>query len=250
MHSKNSEKFKFCLEAGLFGHVKLNKNGYFTCNVNGKDLKLKGLCKQLKKCFYPNSKLNYTKRKNGVKKRETKFGGMMLGLQVHDQLKIFANSKSFEEFKKNIYKDYVDVDPYFMKALKWLKENNLKPLFSELPVCDIDTMIGTAVDMICENKKGELIAIEWKTGMDNCFSEHKNVRLNIPFFNLFDCPRDHAFLQLAMTCFFLRKEFKLPISKAYVVHIYTNNCNGYELDKDFISDNFEYVYNMLSSFNF
>lgn len=195
--------------------------------VNGRVIS--GLIPKLKELFW--STYEYKKQKY-VKyggERDV-YGGLVRGTIVHNQLRMYGNRCSEDEFKSQ----YVSLHEFTEKAIKALKIWKFKPIRSEYPVCDTKFLgVATAIDMICLNSSGKLILIEWKCGMANYFQQGNN-SMDGPLKNLNNCPLNQAYLQLLFTKAIFEKQHNISIEHSYVVQITKKKVVPYELPQSLI----------------
>jgi len=261
----NREEFVSLLKKGHFNDIELNGEAFYFLykdqNLTPKKLKLKGLTKSLKETFYPTydwkevyelNKKNWKKTSNekkAIKKRkiEKKYnvamdhGALTRGRIVHDQIR-FLIQYGKEEYSKK----YANFDPFTSSAIGWIFRVGLVPLFAELPVCDPDTRIGTAVDLICTNSKNEIVLVEWKTGVYKYFNASNGYCSNIGI-QLSNSPYNQARLQTLFTYHILKYRYCIDIKKCYIVHISEEETNEFILDEKFLSAS-KYFYGDFSLF--
>jgi hypothetical protein len=190
---------------------------------NGVETTLPGLHKYLKKVFYPD--YEYIRRKgDGTTGAGSLMGGLTRGKNVHDELMHFANmsKKEFEKAYKN-----GDIEVYTAKTILSLREWGLKPVCSE--VCVWNQSIATRIDCIATNEDGELILIEWKTGMDNYFERGNTSMHGILKDKFSNCPMNQAHLQLLISRMMIEVEYKTKVDRQYVINIHGDGVNAYEL---------------------
>lgn len=224
--------FRKNLDSNKFCETYLKDDRYFVLKENKKETRLTGLTKAMERVFYPDFQPIYKKRNKSVEPRKYKWGGLHLGSVVHDQIRLFINSENLSMLNKDFYEYHSKVDPYTKKALAWLMKNKLDPIKSEMPVCDRKNGIGTAADLICSDIKGNLVLVEWKTGMENTFENHDNKKMKLSASKmLYQCPKDFAVLQTLLTSKFFEKEYGVTFKKTYVVHIHSHGLKEYSYTK-------------------
>lgn len=145
---------------------------------SGKTVKMKGITKTLKACFYPTyeysgqmsaeeerteaKKCGFTVFKHDRAKqaaaRRRRIKGTELGKEVDEQLRLYANApKKYAKLGKRIRsttKNFVDA------YSRW----GLRPVKSQFPLAAPDVGIGTCVDMIALHDHGQAVLLENKTG--------------------------------------------------------------------------------------
>lgn len=121
---------------------------------------------------------------------------------------------------RTIFKTKRKRDPCTERLLKFLSKRGWVPVAAELPVGRDG--LATAVDLlVVDAERGDLIAIELKTGYENEEYEAKRSDAPLPM-GFRDCPRDRHELQLASTCLLMpvlpdRALILRPCSKAHGV---------------------------------
>lgn len=204
--------------------------------VNGKSVP--GLLPNLKEVFWP--EYEYVKptfkvnkqdqnRKQHSKPKGLKrdvYGGLVRGSIVHNQLRMYANRASIEEFESQ----YCAIHEYTEKAISALKIWKFIPITGEYALFNASPLnIATAADMICMNESGELVLIEWKTGMDTYF-KRGNGPMHGPLQGIYNnCPLNQAYIQLLFTKTLLESELSMCIKHAYVVQINSDGIERYTL---------------------
>jgi hypothetical protein len=239
---KKSGLLKDMIKTQVNPHVYFDEEKrYFKIKTEKNGFKLaKGLVPSLRSVFYNNYKFEQSKFPTKKKIKRDIYGGQIRGSIVHKQLMMYANKYSVEEFKKQ----YLSIHPYSIKAFRFLKINEWIPIIAELPVADPDLMIATAIDMICINTKGEIILIEWKTGMDNYMLQGTQ-SMDGPIKDN-NCPLNQAHLQLLFGKIFLEKNHGIKSDKEYVVQIKEEGVVSYSLPKEYLQRK-NALYNYLSS---
>lgn len=194
--------------------------------VNGKSVP--GLLPSLKEVFWP--EYEYVKpkiksKKDKVPKRDV-YGGLVRGSIVHNQLRLYANRASVEEFQGQ----YCAIHEFTEKAISALKIWKFVPITGEYALFNqFPLNVATAADMICMNESGELVVIEWKTGMDTYF-KRGNDQMSGPLQGIYNnCPLNQAYIQLFFTKTLLESELSMRIKHAYVVQINSEGIVRYPL---------------------
>ena len=86
--------------------------------------------------------------------------------------------------------------PYTRKVLYALAELRLQLLDSQVLVGDADLGIATFVDLVAVNATGQRVLIELKTGFMGYYDRDSGHKMEAPFQELTDCPRNQHQLQL------------------------------------------------------
>ena len=202
---------------------------------------LKGVTDLFKKHIFPHYR--YRRRKDsapsGVRSAAE---GRSRGSKVHKQIEEWANNGAETMEQRWGAKSRADgrdrVMPMTRRFIEWAQRAQLRPVIAELIVCDAESGIGSAVDLIMMSQNDQLVLIELKTGLDN-FAEHCTVlhdgplgseRMQVLGGVVTDCPRDQAFVQLLAYRAMLERQFGVRIGYrdtqsgalytcCYVVHL-------------------------------
>ncbi len=189
-----------------------------------------GLTKKLRAVFWPDYEYQKPPKAagNGKRARRDIFGGLDRGKIVHNQLRMHINGATKNEFRSQ----FVAWHPYTKNAVDALQAWKLTPIIAEFPVVDDGLNIATAADALCVNDDGQLVLVEFKTGMSRYFdlgnagmhNTHGVGKLN-------NCPRNQAHMQLLFTKMMLEYTHNLRIAEAFVIQIRDDDVVRYRLPK-------------------
>lgn len=200
------------------------KSGCFKfVNANGKLYTASGLVPSLKKVFWPNYKYEKLKRKTRRQGERDKYGGLARGTIMHEQLRLWANEASRGEIRSQ----YLTMHKYTRKAIGFMEENELTPVRAEVVAFDPCSRVATAIDMVCMNKQGHVILIEWKSGMDSYF-DRGNSSMHGPHV-VSNCPRNQAFMQLLFGKMMLEQHHAVRSDADYVVQVHKDGVDPFPL---------------------
>lgn len=202
----------------LLGHVRnrLVKNtssSYYRMDGDGKYKRLQGLLRRLKACYWPEN--NYFKAKKsqksakGITKRSKgKFQGLIKGTKVHKELKDFVqlDGKNFKKNRKYLH----NYSGRILNAI--IVRKGWKPFLPEFDIFDEVLGIGTSIDMVCLDKEGNLILLEFKTGYKGYFEERDGfMRHSLATFP--NTVLNQATLQIVTAGLILERRYEIPLSK-------------------------------------
>jgi hypothetical protein len=172
-----------------------------------------------------------------------------IGTAIHKIFEDYIENK-YSILNENLLFDFLELDENCIQdfnrkkrtSLKFIndffKSKRLNPIFSEYIV--YNDLIAGQIDCICENKKGELFIIDFKTNekieINNYGKYLKGILNKIP-----DSTFYHYSLQLSI----YKKLFKKKIKGMYLIHIKNNSYDFIEC-KDVLK---EYNINLKDFFN-
>lgn len=237
----------------------------FVCNTTGKQFP--GLTKNLPKLLWPNYEYGkgqrceseeYTREKNQTQKQREEqedcqisgevysarslSDGMNRGTEMHRQLRMYMRNpvKYIRDVKESLRNGGPDLYKTVKYGIAILGLNDLIPMLAEVPVCDEQNNLATAIDGICYiTTSGQLALVEWKTGYTGCF-EKGTGRMSLPveYFHypdgtaLWNSPRNQAQCQLALTMYLFEQHFGVTPEIGYVFHLNDDGARPYELRAD------------------
>jgi hypothetical protein len=189
-----------------------------------------------------NGKPKKTKAKTKPKpKKRGYFYGTIKGTKVHEQLEDFVLLD-----KKNFLKKHNGLHPWSKRILSHITEvMKWIPLKSEYNIYNETLMIGTSIDMICvDPKNGKLILLEFKTGYRNYF-ENNDGFMSHSLYLMKNSPLNWATIQLVFSIIMLCKQsgMRLRDIEAYVLRIDDDTLDSYAIDKTFIDEMTEPIFN-------
>jgi len=126
--------------------------------------------------------------------------------------------------------------PSNMKEMEYFKDfladhnddNEFKPYRSEWRVFDEELKIAGSIDMVFENKNGELLIYDWKRcrNIDKGNEKFKmNRPLNSELHDMFDTNYWHYVLQLNIYKLILERNYKKKVTELALVNLHPNNWN-------------------------
>lgn len=254
---KSSSLNKLRNEINSITNVKHNSGGRggfvttdgLTKNGSAKRKFLKGLTPLLKKCFWPDYEYIESKYKVvGESGLNSPGDGMKRGTLVHSQLEDYGNKTSTKQFASS----NPILHPYTKKAIQFMREFSLKPLFAEFPVGDNSKKVGTALDMVVVDTQENIKILEWKTGLNN-YILRASGNMKGPRFlkeTYSNSPLNQAFVQLLFSVIFFEQTTGRTVGNssngdfAYVVNINEEGVVYYKLPSD-LWENRHVLYNHL-----
>lgn len=243
----------------LLGHfrnrlVKNTSSAYYRLDKEGKYRRLQGLLPRLKSCYWPEN--NYfkmkksQKRAKGITKATTtskkrskgKFQGLIKGVKVHKELKDFVqlDGKNFRKNRKYLHN-------YSGRILKAIVERKAwKPFLPEFDIFDEELGIGTSIDMVCLDKEGNLILLEFKTGYKGYFEERDGF-MRHSLVNFPNTVLNQATLQIVTAGLILERRYEIPLDKMrfYILRIDEEALDIIPVCNDFLSKLGPSIYNDL-----
>lgn len=112
-------------------------------------------------------------------------------------------------------------------AIKYLEKKEYKPIYSEEKIFN-NELAGT-FDLICEDKEGKYILIDWKTSKKIYYSS--NIKMKEPYQEYDDCNYNHFLLQLNLYKKILEENYEIKIDKLIVIQLTENKIYEYNLRK-------------------
>lgn len=201
--------------------------------------------------------------KNGKKKRRPKgggggrFTGLINGTKVHVDMHDFVvyDEKNYAKTHKPgrgaTTGSVVPVHDYttrLMQAIvgrkKWM------PFLPEFLMFDEALGIGTKIDMVCVNKGGDLILLEFKTGYAGYFDD-ANGTMSKSLAGLANTPRQRATLQITVPALILHRRYGIPLCRMqmWVLRIDDTDLDIVPVPGQFLVQYGDSIYNDLLLYN-
>jgi len=222
-----------------------NINGVPTiyASLRGQRLRLRGITKLLRACFYPTYKwggrqgeqvdhecaqdmgydwLPVDKRRAAAAKRRV-VKGASLGTDVDYQLRLFANAPAkFVKMGSGVRATTKDVITAYA-SWGWRVQ------VSQFPVGAPDLRLGTPIDMIALDGDDKPVLIENKTGYDDTLHKSSG-HMRGPLSDVDDRPLHQFFLQLFTELLLVKYYWGLDFgTSAYVVQANTRGVTPYQI---------------------
>jgi hypothetical protein len=156
-----------------------------------------GLLPTLNRIFYPGFKRKRTRfRKRGPDAPPMPVVTKARGIRVHSQLQAWCEmgSKPRDGLAKQI--------------IESLTARNIRLIACEVPICDTENRVATAIDGIGEDEQGRVVVLEFKAGYQRGARGHGNLQ-TLPGVAVPSTPLNHATLQLAMTKAILGERYQI-----------------------------------------
>lgn len=244
--------------------VIVNTEGaYYYIDSRGKYILLQGLLPRLKSVYWPNS--NYYKLRKGIKREKgiTKSraaktrlakaraarptgGGLARGTKIHRELKHFLQLD-----KKNFKKLHHSLHDFSARILKVIiGKMQLKPFLPEFDIFDEVMGVGTSIDMICLDKDGFLVLLEFKTGYKDYFNSPDGY-MSLSLHGLKNTAQNQATLQLSSAALILEKKYGIPLErmKLYIIRVDDESLDIIPVEREFLKKVGPFIYQDLLSIN-
>lgn len=227
--------------------VLFSNSAFFCVEASGKHRPLAGLLPTLRKTFWPDVDMkkilkapkqaggrSKTKKKMGKRagKALDRFFGSIRGSQVHQELEdfILLNETFFLKKHQTLHPWTKRILTHIVTRERW------QPLISEFAVHDSVLGVGTAIDMVCVDREGKLIFLEFKTGYRDYFRNHDGFLSHSLCF-MRNSPMHWATIQLVFSVLMVLKHFgplRLEDTASYVIRVDEDDLECYPIKNDFI----------------
>lgn len=137
--------------------------------------------------------------------------GVTRGTEVHTQMECYIDEGIDAFFKK-----YSAPHPMVDQIIKQLWIHGLTPLYSEFPVFHDVLFVGTNIDIVCKNRKNEMVLVELKTGCLDTMCKYW-APMGRPFVDVTDNRLWQAVLQIKFAALLLERKYGMPPVKTYVI---------------------------------
>jgi len=240
----------------------INTSGaYYHINQQGRPDSLSGELPRLSKVYWSHSDIykqmqQMKKTTNGacrghgtsvISKKKKKqgggggrFQGLITGTQVHKEMRDFTVLDS-----KNFTKQYGrSLHPYCARLLHVILERmDLLTFLPEFDIYDEALHIGTSIDMVCLDKAGKLVLLEFKTGYKNYFDGEDGF-MAAPLSGMRNTPQNQATLQLTCSAQILHRKYDVPLQqmRLYIMRVDDETLDIIPVDDQFVSHVGAHVY--------
>lgn len=175
--------------------------------------------------------------------------GSMRGRDVHEQVATYiSKGGAFWRAEYNF-----GCSPYVERIISALESRKLFPIASEFQDYFNNVRIGSAIDILCEDRENNGVAIvELKIGGENYF-EKASGSLVAPrsLTNMSNSPRNQALLQLLAYRAMITTNYPyVRVTRCYVLQARTDCIMMYGLTKEFVSAQDELVAALVSRRNY
>lgn len=248
-HPKNQHIVKL-LKNERNNRIINTKGAYYYLNAQGKYVILSGLLPRLRKTFFPETNIfNLLKKpkitgvkkrgkkpKTAVKPKRAKEGkgwhyGKIRGTVVHQELEDFVllDRKNFLKKHGSLHHLTHKILTFIIDTMKW------QPLRSEFNIFDEGLGIGTSVDFIGTNEKGELVLVELKCGFTGYFDRSQGPMLR-SLHKLSDSPHHQANLQIITAALLIMRHHGIPLDamRLYVLRVDEHQVEPFEINNDYV----------------
>jgi len=142
-------------------------------------------------------------------------GGKQRGLDVHKEVEHFVTlaPARFDAL-------HPAVDPLTKAVTMRLDALALVGIDGERGVHHLGWRAGTSIDILCLNKRGELAAVELKTGSNGCFTlpSRSHPTMKPPFQALAQSALNRARLQVLFGALLLEHSHNVHVAECFVIH--------------------------------
>lgn len=178
--------------------------------------------------------------KQRAKKGGGRFQGLITGTQVHKEMRDFTVLDS-----KNFTKQYGrSLHPYCARLLNVILERmDLLPFLPEFDIYDESLHIGTSIDMVCLDKAGKLVLLEFKTGYKDYFDGEDGFMAGV-LSGMRNTPQNQATLQLTCSAQILHRKYDVPLQqmRLYIMRVDDETLDIIPVDDQFVDEVGEHVY--------
>lgn len=237
----------------------VNTEGAYYYVDKGEYVLLQGLLPRLKSVYWPNS--TYYKLRKGIKRekgitkapigkaraakaRAAGRGGKARGTKIHRELKHFVqlDKKNFKKLHHSLH----DFSARILKVI--LGKMGLKPFLPEFDIFDEVMRVGTSIDMICLDKEGFLVLLEFKTGYKNYFNSPDGY-MSLSLSKLKNTAQNQATLQLTSAALILEKNYGIPLEqmKLYILRVDDESLDIIPVEREFLKKLGPFIYQDLLS---
>lgn len=205
----------------------------------------------------PSGGAGVTKRKKKGKAAKTdgkgsRFGGLIKGTFVHQDMRDFVmyDAKNYNRTHRQSKKQTdghrltTRLMEFIVARQKWM------PFLPEFLMFDEQLGVGTRVDMVCVNKQGDLVLLEYKTGYAGYFDQAQGV-MTRSLAGLPNTPRQRATLQITVPALILNRRYGIPLRR---MHLWVLRVDDAQLDPQLVPPLFveqygDAIYNDLLLYN-
>lgn len=108
--------------------------------------------------------------------------------------------------------------PEMAYAWAWFEKMKLRPVATQVMVCNTAIGVATPIDMVCVDEKGRWVMMEWKNGSKHDFFHHTGNKMLPPFDSVSDSKYHQAHVQLLIGELLFRSTFGVAADKIAPVH--------------------------------
>ena len=170
----------------------------------------RGLTKTLAACFSPTLSVDLALK--GTSHVKQKKSGTQIGMQLDLAITHWVNDPGF-----------TIMCPRFDEVKRAIEERGWTPVRAQVAVGCQTLRLGTMVDVVCLDDKGETVLVELKCGFDDYYDVETPGFMNYPFEDLPLTFRNRHYVQLLVTAWLYSHAFPAErISCAVILHVYTD----------------------------
>lgn len=181
---------------------------------NGSIKKCGGLIKRLQKNFYSKRiKLGQIKRKKGSSSRS-------IGTMVHRQIHHLITCEKLGKCNCDKKTSKNRLNKYTKLLFEKLKELNIEPIATEIPIYNKSGGFCTRLDMIGRQNGHTPLIISLKTGHSTGFNrDSRNTFFDEPFEDISSTSQNINQLQSLAEYQILKREYNLPFTKYLIIYL-------------------------------
>jgi hypothetical protein len=226
---------------------------YYLDPATGQYRVLSGLLPRLHAVYWPESNIYRTmkrcpRKKGGrakPKKNGGRFAGLINGTKVHQELRDFVvlDQKNFKKSHKTLHNYTTRLLKVIVERMRW------QPFLPEFDICDEALGIGTSIDMVCVERSGDLVLLEFKTGYKDYF-EKQDGFMRHSLSRLSNTIRNQATMQLTTSALILHRKYGVPLRR---MHLFVMRVDEVAIDivpvpPDFLTKMGDSIYDDLLKF--
>ncbi|MCJ7637750.1 MAG: hypothetical protein MUO21_09705 [Nitrososphaeraceae archaeon] len=119
-----------------------------------------------------------------------------------------------------------------MQAMQALKDYNIVPIESEVPIICEHIDLATSIDIIGLNKSTNApVLISIKTGYNNNIQKKTIQKMNTPLHEIDNCPLNHHQLQGLIERYILKREYNITINDYFILYLNHDIFGNYKMMK-------------------
>ena len=157
----------------------------------------------------------YMTTNRGGRRKELK--GQARGSKVHEELCAYA--RGFHIDRSEFKRKFPNPHRYTRKVMVALEKWGFTPYYGEMNIYDEYVGYATAIDMVCTDKKGDVVLVEIKTGYNGCFQQGTR-RMDGPLGTfLSNAPVNQALIQVLLMENTVREKYNIRSVSGVVIHV-------------------------------
>jgi hypothetical protein len=234
--------------------IKNRGGAYYHKTESGEWKRLRGLLAPLRDTFWHDFDIKLAMKRAkraGVCKPQRsakgkgRFFGSIRGSETHQQLQDFV-----ELDRAAFRKRHPVIHAYTRRILRFVLDQQWRPLLAEFDLYDAELGIGTSVDMVCLTAAGRLVFLEFKTGYAGYFKAASGA-MHGALADLDNSPYHQAHVQLMTSVLLLAKSHGLRAQdvEMYVILVNDAVLSPHKINNEFLQRHGANIYRDLQMFN-